>query len=65
MNRISIRHKISNKAEDKPELQEPTTKERTWDGMNNYDQLPEEKKTSKKLHNLTNRNKSPQLNETK
>ncbi len=56
---------LADRAEDKPELQEPTTKERTWDGMNLHDQLPDEQKTGKKLHNLTNKNKSPQPHEKK
>lgn len=47
----------ADRAEDKPELQEPTTKERSWDGMHNYNSLPDEKKQGEKLHNLTNKNK--------
>jgi len=43
---------------DKAELQDPTTKEKTWDGMNAYNQLPAEKRqTNKPLYNLTNKNK--------
>jgi hypothetical protein len=57
MKRISKRDVVT--ADDKPELQEPATKlDKTWDGMNSHEKLPEHIKGNKhKVHNLTNKNK--------
>jgi hypothetical protein len=57
MKRISFRDVLA--VEDKPELQEPATKlDKTWDGMNIHEKLPDHLKSNKnKVHNLTNKNK--------